>query len=107
MCYSLPIIFLYFIEFVILYFLIKGKKIITRGSPPKEILSKNLFEYDNKENEKKALIYYYELIRIQEGIDFNNDSNRKRHILYTGSFILSAIIFVSTSAVIILIIFRP
>ncbi len=105
LCFSLFFVLLYILDVVVLIILVFPKNIARRGSEPKDIYCEYIENKGYNEEDKKAIVYYHELKRIQQGIELNNNANGERIELYKIVLILSLIIF--SIGVMVGIIFHP
>lgn len=99
LCLITFLFILYSVDIFLLVKLLFPKNIICKGSPPKEIFHRGIeVAPDNSpltKEEKLVVVYYSELLRIQQGIDKNTIQNHNRHLLYMASILLSAIILIA------------
>jgi hypothetical protein len=97
----------YFVDIGSLVWLMKGKEIVLRGSPPKEIFIDNLDRNDYSKDDQLSLLYYNEVCRYQQRIEMNESANGVRQAVYFVALGLSVVLYVATAAIIISKVYRP
>lgn len=99
--------FLFVVDLVCLVKLLFPKKIIQRGSPPKEIFIDYLDGTDLEDDDKTKLVYYHELIRYQDKMNAMNKLNGRRQLCYGIALCLTIAASVIIAAVILGTIYYP
>lgn len=95
------------LDFGLLIWLMRGKQLVLRGSPPKEIFKDNLDRQAYTQEDQVALLYYNELCRYQERIEKNKIANATRQAAYFIAVGLSVALYISTAAIIISKVYHP
>ncbi|WP_018629210.1 hypothetical protein [Niabella aurantiaca] len=85
---------LFVVTFSIYIYLLSPKKVIYRGSSPKEIFISYLDNKSYATEEKTKLAYYHELIRYQDRIESMTGRNDERNMWYKIALVLSVSIFI-------------
>jgi len=96
---------LFLLDFICLIKLMFPKGVIFKGSPPIEIFNEYLDNPIYTQEEKITIVYYHELIRYQERIDWMNSKNNERHCYYGVALILTILVSVLTAGIILSTIF--
>lgn len=74
---------------VVFAYLMLPKKVIFKGSPPKELFRDYIDNKSYNDNDRVNIIYYHELLRYQQRIDIMTYSNYKRQFAYSIVLIMS------------------